>query len=99
MKTTFESRCGMGRRQYETGTEKPLYKVVNETAPAAVLALSNCFGLALFNVSGDECLAAWHNGEYYSGAHKHAIYYSPAGRLYIRKGGRRWYLDEFIRAA
>ena len=99
MKTTFESMCGFSPRQYETDAPRPLYRYVNETAPAAVLALSNCFGLAVFDVSGDECIAAWHNGNSFSGAHRHAVYYSPAGRAFIKKGGRRWYLDDFIRAA
>ena len=99
MKTTFESRCGFSPRQYENGAPRPLYKYVNETRPAGVLALSNVFGLALFDISGDECIAAWHNGETYTGAHRHAIYYSLSGRPFIKKGGRRWYFDEFMRAA
>ena len=99
MKRTFESRCGLGRRQYETETAAPLYKYVSETRPEGVLAVSNCFGLAVFAVSCDECIAAWHNGSEYSGAHRHAVHYSTAGRPYIKKGGRRWYLDEFMRAA
>ena len=98
MKNTFESRCGMGRRQYETETKKPLYKYVNETDPAAVLTLSNCFGVGLFDVSGDECIAAWHNGESYTGAHRHCIHYSTAGRPYIKKGPWRLYIDQFIAA-
>ena len=97
MKTTFESRCGFGPRQYENDAPRPLYKYVNETAPAGVLALSNCFGLAVFDISGDECIAAWIHGSSCSGAHRHAINYSTAGRPFIKKGGARYYLDNFIR--
>lgn len=89
----------MGRRQYETTVEIPLYRYVNENRPAAVMGLSNWFGIAVWNVTGDECIAAWSNGESYTGAHRHVVEYTSAGRPYIRKGGSRFYLDEFMRAA
>lgn len=99
MKNTFESRCGIGRRQYETSTPAPLYKYVNENKPAAIMGLTTWIGLALWDVSGDECIAAYSNGDAYTGAHRHAIAYTSAGRPYIRKGGSRYYLDEFLRIA
>lgn len=77
----------------------PLYKQVNATRPAAVMALSNTFGAAIWNIAGDECVAAWSNGESYHGAHRHMIHYSTAGRPFIRKGSLRLYLDEFMRVA
>lgn len=76
-----------------------LYSYVNSTAPAAAIALCNTFGAAVWDVSGDECIAAWTNGEYYTGAHRHMIHYSTAGRPFIRKGSLRLYLDEFVRVA
>ena len=99
MKKTFESICGIGRRRYEIEIDGPLYKYVNSTRPAGVHALSTFFGVAVFEISGDECIAAWHDGNNYSGAHRHVIYYSDSGREYIKKGGRRYYLDEFMRVA
>ena len=49
----------------------------------------------------DNCdlIAAWHNGEHYSGFHKHMIHYTESGRSYIRKGSLRIYLDEVSRIA
>lgn len=99
MKRTFESICGMSRRRYEIEVEGPLYKYVNNTRPAGVYAMSNYGGVAIFEISGDECIAAYHFGNGYTGAHRHCIYYSESGREYIKKGGCRYYLDEFMRVA
>lgn len=98
MKRTFESMCGFRPREYELEVVGPLYKYVNENAPRAVKGLSNWFGIAVWTVAGcgDECIAAWNSGDSYTGAHRHAIHSSPAGRLYIKKGGSRYYLDEFM---
>lgn len=98
MKSTLESRCGFGPRQYEKRIDGPLYKFCNETTPAGVLALTYDFGIAVYDISGDECIAAWIHGSSCSGAHRHAINYSTAGRPFIKKGGARYYLDNFIRA-
>ena len=76
----------------------PLYKQVEKTRPDAVMGITNCFGLAVFSVNSDGCIAAFSgmDGRYYN-ARRHTIHYSTAGRPYIRKGGTRWYLDNFIR--
>jgi len=99
MKRTFDYLCGMGRRSYELTVDGTLHNYVNNNRPAAVQALSNWFGIAVWleDGSGDECIAAWNSGSGYSGAHRHAINYSTAGRAFIRKGGARYYLDDFIR--
>lgn len=98
MKRSFEYLAGMTpRRSYEIETRAPLYKYVNSARPAGVLGLGNFFGIAVFDIAGDECIAAWHNGDGYTGAHRHAIHYSTAGRPFIKKGNSRYYLDEFTR--
>jgi len=100
MKRSFEYLAGITpRRSYEIETAAPLYKHVNSTQPAAVLGLTNIFGIAIFDISGDECIAAYHNGAFYDHAHRHAIHYSSAGRPFIKKGNGRYYLDQFTRAA
>lgn len=76
-----------------------LYKAVETKQPAGVLALTNTFGIAIFDLCGDECIAAWQGLDKYTGAHRHKIHYSTAGRPYIRKGSGRYYLDEFMRVA
>ena len=99
MKTTFEYLAGLTpRRSYESSAPAPLYKYVNRARPDAVKGITNCFGIALFDVSGDECIAAYWNGAGYTNAHRHAIHYSSSGRPYIRKSSSRFYLDEFTRA-
>ena len=98
MKRTFNYLCGTGRRAYEMETEKPLYEIVNNETPAGVIAFSAFFGLAVFRIQGDECIAAWTHENGFSGAHRHCIHYSPSGRPFIRKGGGRYYFDEIIAA-
>lgn len=100
MKKNFGSMCGFGRREYELTVDGTLHEYVNNNAPSAYLGLTNWFGLAVWAVdgSGDECIAAWSQGNGYGGAHRHVINYSGAGRPYIKKGGSRYYLDNFIRA-
>lgn len=99
MKRTFGSMCGFGRREYELTVEGSLHEYVNRNRPAGVMALSNVFGVAVWleDGNGEECVAAWSNGDRYSGAHRHAIHNSTAGRPFIKKGGARYYLDEFMR--
>lgn len=36
-----------------------LYKAVETKQPAGVLTLTNTFGIAIFDLCGDECIAAW----------------------------------------
>lgn len=76
-----------------------LYQYVNETRPAAVKTFNAFFACAVWDVIGDECIAAWSNGETFHGAHRHMIHYSTAGRPFIRKGSLRIYFDEFLKVA
>ena len=100
MTTTYESRCGLGRRQYDLTVNEPLYKYVTHHKPDGVYAMSAFLGVAVWLVDShsDECIAAWDNGGYWN-AHRHAIEYSAGGRPFIRKGAWRFYLDEFLRTA
>ena len=101
MKTTFESRCGFGPRQYELTIDGPLYKYAQNNAPSGVLPLCNFGGVAVWLVDGcgDECIAAYDFGSGYDHVHRHCIHYSPSGRPFIKKGGARYYFDEMMRAA
>ena len=98
MKRTYSRNFETVRRSYEIETDQPLYKVVNSESPVGVMGITNCFGIAIFKIEGDECIAAFSNMSGYSNAHRHIIHYSTAGRPYIRKGGYRWYLDNFMAA-
>jgi len=101
MKRTFATMCGTGPRVHELTVSKPLYKYCQETGPDGVITLTNFFGIGFWFVDSapDECIAAWNNGEYWSGAARHCINYTTAGRPYIRKGAGRYYLDEAMRTA
>ena len=99
MKRTFGSMCGFGRREYELTVDGALHEYVNRNRPAAVQAITNLFGIAVWleDGNGEECVAAWNSGGGFTGAHRHTIHYSTAGRPFIKKGGRRYYFDEFQR--
>ena len=95
MKTTYETRCGMAPRIHEMKAGKPLYKYVSETRPDCVISWGYIgIGIWLADNYGDECIAAWGSGSGWDKAARHAINYTATGRAYIRKGGRRFYLDE-----
>lgn len=80
----------------------PMYKRYESEKPVGAIALCNTFGMSIFNpdeYDKYDCdfIAAWNNGEKTWGYHKHKVYYSTAGRAYIRKGSMRIYLDEVMR--
>lgn len=99
MKNTFAKLCGMGRREYELTVDGTLHEYVNNNRPTGVNAMGVFFGIALWLLdgAGDECIAAWAHGDSFTGAHRHTIHYSSAGRPFIKKGNSRYYFDEFIR--
>lgn len=68
-------------------------------APVGVVALSSFGGLAVLEVmEGDGVLvAAWDFGAGYDKIRRHKIQETTGGRAFIRKGGRRFYLDEIMR--
>ena len=101
MKTTFETRCGISPRIHELSVDCPLYRYTADNTPAGVIS-SGYIGVGIWFVSGsyDEVIAAWGGiGDGWTGAARHAVYTTPTGRDYIRKGGRRWYLDQALRVA
>ena len=74
---------------------KSYYK---EAAPVGVYIMNNFGGLAILDILSDESvIAAWHYGEGYEGIRRHQVYYTYTGRAYIRKAGRRFYLDQIMR--
>lgn len=69
-----------------------------EAAPVGVYPMNNFGGLAILDIlSDDSLIAAWHYGEEYEGIRRHRVYYTYTGRAYIRKAGRRFYLDQIMR--
>ena len=76
---------------------KPLYKYIKESKPCGVKSICNTFGVGIWDLDGEECIAAWSGIDGYYTASRHKIHYSAAGRPYIRKGSMRLYLDEFVR--
>lgn len=80
----------------------PLYKRYENAHPAAVLPLCNTFGIAILEplyIDDVDVVAvvAWCNGVGYDKIRRHTIHETAAGRPYIRKGGARYYLDQFTR--
>lgn len=99
MKRTFETMCGMSPRLHELTVDGPLYKYVANNNPDGIIPVGYAgIGIWLVDGYGDECIAAWmYSG--CDGARRHCINYTDTGRAYIRKGGRRWYLDDAMRVA
>lgn len=80
----------------------PMYKRYNKLS--AFYALTAFHGIALFfpdeidnDPINDYIIAAWYDGENYSGFHKHKINYTVNGCAYIRKSGRKIYLHDCMR--
>lgn len=70
--------------------------------PIGVYPTCNFGGLVILDIIhdiDDSAVAAWHFGEKYEAIRQHKIYTTATGRSYIRKGGRRFYFDEIMRAA
>ena len=77
---------------------QPLYKQYENAAPVGVYVLSNFGGLAVLDIQDDEtAVCAWHWGEGYQKIRRHRIHMTYTGRAYIRKAGRRFYLDQIMK--
>lgn len=78
-------------------TLKEKYKNVN---PIGIYTLCNFGGLAILEIDeyAETATAAFHLGEKYENIRRHKINYTFTGRAYIRKGGRRYYFDQIMRA-
>lgn len=69
-----------------------------EAAPVGLYPINNLGGLAILDIIGDSSIvAAWSYGDGYESIRRHQIYYTYTGRAYIRKAGRRYYLDQIMR--
>ena len=81
----------------------PLYKRYETAAPVGAVALSNCFGLLVFEPQDEDradsdFITAWSGSEGQRwGFHRNRVQYATSGRAYINKGHSRYYLDEIIR--
>lgn len=78
-------------------TLKERYK---NAAPVGVYTTNNFGGLVILDIdeSAETATAAFHFGEKYENIRRHKINYTFTGRAYIRKGGRRYYFDQIMRA-
>ena len=69
-----------------------------DVAPVGVYPMSNFGGLAVLDIISDEtAVCAWHYGDGYESIRQHQIFHTYTGRAYIRKAGRRFYLDQIMR--
>lgn len=67
--------------------------------PAGVLCLTAFHGLAIMDIDpyGEWVIAAWYNGEIYSGFYRHKLTYDDKkDALYFYKGRKKWYLNDFM---
>lgn len=74
-----------------------LYKEYENTKPVGVLPLSNWGGLEILNINCEDCIACFNWGHGRELIRKHNLIYTASGRVYIRKMGKRYYLDEIMR--
>lgn len=79
------------------------YKKYENRQPCGAVALSNCFGLLVYEpTEGDgadaDYITAWSTvGSKNWGFRKNKVYYTSTGRAFLRKGSQRFFLDEIIR--
>lgn len=82
---------------------KALCKRYETAAPVGAVALSNCFGLLVFEPQDEDradtdYITAWSGSEGQRwGFHRNRVQYTTSGRAYINKGHSRYYLDEIMR--
>lgn len=78
---------------------EPLYKQYENRHPIGICPLCNFGGLAILDIidHADTVIAAFDFGSGYQKIRRHKIYYSDAGRAYIRKNNTRYYFDQIMR--
>ena len=79
---------------------EPLYKKYGERKPDAVIPFSNCGGIAIWypdSGEGADLIAGYDFGHGPYKIARHTVFYSTAGRPFIRKGQERYYLDEMLK--
>jgi hypothetical protein len=75
-----------------------LKQIYQDAAPVGVYTMNNFGGLAILDIIDEECaVCAWHYGDGYESIRRHQIFYTYTGRAYIRKAGRRFYLDQIMK--
>lgn len=80
-----------------------LYNRYAAEKPCGVYAMLYGSGVVLYNpLACDQdidvdFISAWREDGKTRGFHRCKVHYSTAGRAFIRKGGFRFYLDEFLR--
>ena len=65
--------------------------------PVAVYTICNTMWVELYEYNGEITLTALCNIDHTDRPRRHQVYYTTAGRPYIRMLGSRYYLDEFMR--
>ena len=79
----------------------PLYKKFAETKAIAYYPMSNFGGieiLSVWNLIDDYVIACFNFGTGRQQIRRHKVYVTPSCRVYIRKQGVRYYLDQFMKA-
>lgn len=76
-----------------------LYVKYSDAKPVGVVPLCNFGGLAVLDVldGGQTLVAAWDFGTGYQKIRRYTVQCTEGGRDFIRKEGRRFYLDEIMR--
>jgi len=77
-----------------------LYKAYAETAAIGYYSMSNFGGLEILDVEygiNDRLITCFNWGTGRQMIRRNTIYTTRDGRQYIRKAGRRFYLDEMMR--
>ena len=77
----------------------PLYKKYADTKPIRVMALCNWGGLEILDIEygiDDYVIACFNYGNGRLEIRRHKVMYTPAGRVYIRKHGVRYYYDQML---
>lgn len=74
-----------------------LYKKYADTPAIGVLPLSNWGGLEILDLNCKTAVACFNWGTGRQMIKRHNITYTTSGKAFIRKQGRRYYLNEIMR--
>ncbi len=79
--------------------EMPLYKKYAETKAVGYYCMSNWGGLEILDLNDECAIAAFNFGGVRQQIRRHKVCYTNAyeSRPYIRKQGRRFYLDQIMK--
>ena len=103
MSVSWETKTTTNGRENKSMKKQTMYERYHRKQPTGTYSFCNTLGVAIFAPDeldkykdGCELIAAWVADNAYYGFHSHMIFYSTAGRPFIRKGSLRIYLDEVI---